>query len=456
MKQRQIRWLIGISLLAMTLLLGIQYFLVQRTFAYDNAQLNQQLITEIQDILEPFNPTNDRLNSIFLTLEALAIDYKSREAYTGQAFIEETLDSIRSGDLFGEYIREELMDRGINVQFDHATYINFLGLNDQGRQLNTFLYDTIMPQNRIEGGIESFEKAFSVYNFTQSQSDFLIGMDLWIDVSEREAIVFRRMLLVLALAVGSIFGVIVIFWFTLRMLMRQRHEAAMQKDFINNITHEFKTPLATISLASKNLRNPKVQAASSKINSLADLIDRQNTRLQKLMDQAMDTNMAEKGIDLNLEIVDANAFIAQVVEDFKIKVADSNTIVHIALSNENATIAIDLFHFTTVLNNLLDNAVKYSSGDAQISIQTTVNANALTVAIADQGIGIDLNKDKAIFEKFYRVSQGNVHNVKGLGLGLFYVKKIVEAHQGRIRVDSQLGEGTTFTIALPVAVNARP
>lgn len=451
MNRPQIRLLVACSLIAVLLLIAIQWFLVQRTFAFENQQFEKELVMEVADILEPYNATEGKLDSLYQTTRMLAETYKLKEKYTGQAFIDETVATLKQPDIFGDFVKKELANRDKNIAFKHATVINFLGLNENGQPLNTFLFDTIMLKHQIEGDLNNLTDAFRVQSFTHSENDFLIGLTMLVDVNDQQAIVLKRMVTVLSLAGLSIFAVIGIFLFTLRTLIRQKREGDLQKDFINNITHEFKTPLATISLASKNLKNPKVQSASKKIDSLADLIERQNTRLQKLIDQAMDSSMADRGLILKTEAIEIHEFLANRIADFQIKLTNSDAKITTNFVKKEITLPIDTFHFTTMFYNLLDNAIKYSKNTPQIQVLTFIKNKQFILKIEDNGIGMDLKNGVDIFEKFYRVNQGNVHDVKGLGLGLFYVKKIVEAHNGKISVASKLGEGTSFEINFSIA-----
>ena len=448
-KRRQISILIGLSLAAVILLIAIQWYLVQRTFAFEHQQFEEELVTDVAKILEPYNKTEGKLDTIYTTLRTLVEAYKSRENYTGQTFIDETVATLRQADIFGNYVRQKLEQQGNDITFDHATVINYLGLNKNGQPANTFLFDTLILANKIEGSLTDLEEAFQVQSFTHSEKDFLIGLTLLVDVHEQQDIIWNRMLTVLILAGISIMAVIIIFLFTIRSLIRQKREADMQKDFINNITHEFKTPMATISLASKNLKNPKVQQSGDKINALSDLIERQNTRLQKLIDQAMNSSMADRGIILQTQPVNLHEFLANRIADFRIKLGDSDATITAEFFDGEPIIALDTFHFTTVIYNLFDNAIKYCETTPHIHVSSQLNDNRVSIKIQDNGIGIDLKNGQSIFEKFYRVPEGNLHHVKGLGLGLFYVKKIVEAHGAEIKVESKLGIGTNFELVFP-------
>ena len=448
MNRLQIQLLVTCSLAVGLLLIAIQWFLVQRTFAFENQQFEEELVTEVTDILEPYNEMEGKLDTIHQVIRTLADTFNQKEKYTGQEFIDKAVSSLQQPDIFGGYIKTELQKRGKDIDFQYATIINFLGINDNGQPSNTFLFDTIMLQHRVEGDLNDLTDAFRVQSFTHSENNFLLGLTILVDVADQQKLVLNRMAVVLSLAALSILAIIGIFLFTLRTLIRQQRAADLQKDFINNITHEFKTPLATISLASKNLKNPKVQIAPAKIDALADLIDRQNTRLQKLIDQAMESSLADKGLILNKEKVKIHEFLANRIADFQIKLGDSEAKITTAFFEGDPVLAIDTFHFTTMIYNLLDNAIKYSIDTPVIRVETSAANNGFILKIIDHGIGIDLKKEGDIFEKFYRVQQGNVHTVKGLGLGLFYVKKIVEAHNGVITVESELNKGTIFTITI--------
>jgi signal transduction histidine kinase len=409
MNRIQIRLLLASSLIAVLLLIAIQWFLVQRTFAFENQQFEEELVTEVADILEPYNATEGKLDSLYKTARTLAETYKLKEKYTGQAFIDETVSTLKQANIFGNFVKKELTNRDKNIDFKHATIINFLGLNKNGLPLNTFLFDTIMLKHQIEGDLTNLKDAFPVQSFTHSENDFLIGMTMLVDVDDQQSIVLKRMTTVLLLAGLSILAVIGIFLFTLRTLIRQKREADLQKDFINNITHEFKTPLATISLASKNLKNPKVQSARKKIDSLANLIERQNMRLQKLIDQAMDSSMADRGLILKTEEINIHEFLANRVADFKIKLSNSDAKIETNFLAQKVILPVDTFHFTTMFYNLLDNAIKYSKNAPRIQVSTFEKNGQFILKIEDNGIGMNLKNGVAIFEKFYRVQQGNLH-----------------------------------------------
>ena len=176
MNRLQIRLLVTCSFAAVLLLIAIQWFLVQRTFAFEDQQFEEELVAEVADILEPYNATEGKLDSLYQLTRQLATTYKNKEKYTGQAFIDETVGTLSQAHIFGNYVKKELKKRDKDIAFKYTTVINFLGLNENGQPLNTFLFDTIMLKHQIEGDLMSLEDAFRVQSFTHSEMDFLIGM----------------------------------------------------------------------------------------------------------------------------------------------------------------------------------------------------------------------------------------------------------------------------------------
>jgi two-component system phosphate regulon sensor histidine kinase PhoR len=235
--------------------------------------------------------------------------------------------------------------------------------------------------------------------------------------------------------------------------MRQKKLSEIKSDFINNMTHEFKTPLATISLAVDALRNEKVMADKEKTSYFTGIIKEENKRMNKQVETILQAALLDKQeVQLNLKVLSAHAMIDSALKNIALPVAEKNGQVEVKLEATKDMILADEVHFTSLINNLLDNAVKYSREMGLLIKVTTSDAgNQLRIRIEDNGIGMSKETLSRIFEKFYRAHTGNLHNVKGFGLGLSYVKTMVEAHKGSIRPESTLGKGTIFTILMPLA-----
>lgn len=246
---------------------------------------------------------------------------------------------------------------------------------------------------------------------------------------------------------------LVTFVFTIYVIFRQKKLTEMKNDFINNMTHEFKTPISTISLAAQMLNDPSLSKSPSMFAHISGIINDETKRLRFQVEKVLQMSMfdRQKAI-LKMKEVDANELIYGVVNTFHLKVEKFNGKIEPDLMADNPFVFVDEMHITNVIFNLMDNAVKYRNPDIdlELKVSTWNEGDKLMIAIQDNGIGIKKEDLKKIFEKFYRVHTGNVHDVKGFGLGLAYVKKIIADHKGTIKAESEFGHGTRFIISLPV------
>lgn len=238
------------------------------------------------------------------------------------------------------------------------------------------------------------------------------------------------------------------FWFLIRTLLRQKTLEEIKSDFTNNITHELKTPIAVAYAANDALLNFNQAEEKTKRDQYLRICQEQLQRLSSLVEQILSMSMERrKTFRLHPEEVNLKELIVSLVEQHQLK-ADKPMQITLEIEPETLTIVVDRTHFNNIISNLIDNAVKYSKERADITIRCRQTEQTVTISIADRGIGIPLDKQKHIFDKFYRVPTGNLHNVKGYGLGLFYVKSMVEKHGGTITVKSEPGKGSIFTITL--------
>ena len=249
---------------------------------------------------------------------------------------------------------------------------------------------------------------------------------------------------------------LVTFIFTIYIVFRQKKLTEMKNDFINNMTHEFKTPISTISLAAQMLKDPAVGKSPTMFQHISGVINDETKRLRFQVEKVLQMSMFDRQkATLKNKELDANELIAGVINTFTLKVERYNGKIESELKATNSAIFADEMHITNVIFNLMDNAVKYKRPDAdlQLTVKTWNEPGKLMISIQDNGIGIKKENLKKIFEKFYRVHTGNLHDVKGFGLGLAYVKKIIMDHKGTIRAESELNVGTKFIIALPLLKN---
>jgi two-component system, OmpR family, phosphate regulon sensor histidine kinase PhoR len=241
------------------------------------------------------------------------------------------------------------------------------------------------------------------------------------------------------------------FAMTVYIIYRQKKLSEIKNDFVNNMTHELKTPISTISLASQMLNDPSIPIESKNISHITGIIVNESKRLGFQVEKVLQMAIFDRGkINLKLKETDIHEFLNGIINNFNVQIKIRNGIIRQDFMAEKAFAAIDEVHFTNLIVNLFDNAVKYCNVEPDITVSTRSRKNTIIISVRDNGIGISRDHQKRIFEKFYRVPTGNIHNVKGFGLGLSYVKLITEAHAGSIMLESEIGKGSVFNISLPL------
>lgn len=244
--------------------------------------------------------------------------------------------------------------------------------------------------------------------------------------------------------------IIFAFSFTTYIILRQRRLSEMKNDFVSTMTHELKTPISTISLASQMLKDNSIAQDLKNIDNISRIIDEESKRLSYQVEKVLQVAIFEKGkIRLKIKEIDINELITSVIKNFELQVASKSGSLKAELEAKNPMIFADEIHITNVVVNLIDNAMKYCRAFPDITVRTESKKKALVFSVIDNGIGIGKEDQKRIFEKFYRVSTGNVHNVKGFGLGLSYVKRIIDEHRWKVKIESELGKYTKFEIYIP-------
>ena len=253
---------------------------------------------------------------------------------------------------------------------------------------------------------------------------------------------------------SSAVNLVVIFFFiyTLFVILKQRRLSEIQRDFINNMTHEFKTPISTIAISAEVLKNPSIINTPERLLNYTTIIQNENNRLRQQVERVLQMARLDKEeIKLKKELLDVHDIINEAVKNISISKTTPDSDFELNLDSPVAQVHADKLHLTNVFFNLLDNAIKYCKGTPRISISTTKLNDLLHITVKDNGIGISPENHRKVFQKFFRVPTGNLHDVKGFGIGLNYVKLVIESHKGRINLASELGKGSTFTLILPVA-----
>jgi two-component system phosphate regulon sensor histidine kinase PhoR len=282
--------------------------------------------------------------------------------------------------------------------------------------------------------------------------DNIISQDIILSVifPERANYVLGSMVWILGGSMLFSLFILATFALSLFFIIRQKKISEMKSDFINNMTHEFKTPIATISLAADTITNPKVINDEKSIRHFIGMIKKENSRMNKKVETILQiASLDKKEIEFRYENVSLHSIIGHAVETIDIQVQQRKGKIDINLGASESVIYGDSEHLTNLVNNLLDNALKYSPESPEISISTRSNQSGVILSVEDKGIGMTKAVQSKIFERFYRQNSGNVHDVKGFGLGLNYARAIIDAHRGNITVFSEPGKGSRFEVFLP-------
>jgi two-component system, OmpR family, phosphate regulon sensor histidine kinase PhoR len=344
--------------------------------------------------------------------------------------------------------------RGFEKKFTPTIVINSLEMIDNDTIIIYHNQDFTNRQSQERGGRNALQEISKskilVSWFGWEDNNYRLFFEYYIDFSDRQKVLLKETSLSFALSVFSIIVVVMIFMVTYRNLREEQRLSNLKTDFINNMTHELKTPLSTITVAGKTLELEQIRKNDEKILETARLIGKQSVHLNQLINMILEISMWERTqFQLDKKKVDIEEVINDISECFRSGCGNCASI-KTRYNFNGAKVDIDIVYFTTMINNLLSNAVKYSEKDPEISIEGFTTENSVIIAITDNGIGISKTDQKHIFDKFYRASTGNIHKFKGLGLGLYYVKRIAQAHGGDVTVNSRQGKGSTFTIALSI------
>lgn len=388
----------------------------------------------------------------------------SKELYNSNSVkIPKQLQGLNLKDnIFGNVLKPRL----VSHQFSLSEVKEMIDVALKREEIKKIQYEFAIIDNKNESEMftKDFEKIFLdsvnrkrfVFNISETGTAYEgLGLTqrLEILVPDFENQVWGSLLWIL---IGSgLFTVIIFtaFYVTVRTLFNQKKLSEIKSDFINNMTHEFKTPLATISLAVDALRNEKVQADINKINYFSGIIKEENKRMNSQVETILQAALLEKKeLQFKNKKINANIVIATVLDTYALQLSNKQGKCCLELDAQNDNIEVDELHFTNVVSNLIDNAIKYSKENLIIKVKSYNSNTKFYFEVEDNGIGMNKETAKNIFEKFYRAHTGNVHNVKGFGLGMNYVKTVITAMNGDIKVNSTLGKGSTFTVDIPLSI----
>jgi two-component system phosphate regulon sensor histidine kinase PhoR len=372
------------------------------------------------DALEKIRKTNVKIELLNQAYAELA---------EGQQAILDRLDTASVRDM----LRKRLLEKGISEDFelglmnDRSEILPIGGVSDLVRLKNSGVQAKLFPNDIM--GKDNF---------------------LYIFFPEKNTHVIRQVWLPISSSIVFILVIIFCFIYAIRVILRQKALSDTKNDFINNMTHEFKTPLATVSLAVEALQDPDLSTQDKFRTRYLGIIKDENKRLVSQVEKVLQAAALDKNdFKLNIETLDLSELLESTVDHISLQIEKRGGKITFVNKLRNPQIEGDPFHLTHIFNNLMDNANKYSREAPVIRVEAWDDKDQLMVTIQDHGIGMTRDVIKKIFDKFYRVPTGNVHDVKGFGLGLSYVKTMLEAHKGEIHVHSELGKGSTFTINLP-------
>ncbi len=394
-----------------------------------NRQLKEKRISEIRQLLR--NDSIAQVKSSNVTvMQNLVEEYKKVDQPLKDRINPLWIDSL---------LRLEFRNKGINLPFSY--------------EVRTASNDSVI-----------FSKAYGlvgekpVFNADDTYQTPIFAKDVINDPGkimllfpDKNSHILNTMTCLLVISGGLLLILIFCFGYTIFTILRQKKISEMKTDFINNMTHEFKTPVSTIMIASEALKDQEIAQDKARVARLADIIYEENERLGSHIERVLNIARIEKNdFKLDKKPVEVNELIADVLDSMQLKLQKSNAKVDMHLDAEDSVIEADELHFANVIYNLVDNAIKYSREEPQLTISTLNKGNQLIIRVADKGIGMSRDQQTKIFEQFYRVPTGNLHDVKGFGLGLSYVNTIVKRLEGMISVRSEKEKGSEFELKFNV------
>lgn len=410
--------------LALASLLGVvvmQVFWVHNAVQLKEKQFDNSIDIAMKTVLNRILEANTGQTLRQLALNEPCLDEKTN------------ITDVIPPKLLDSLIHSELQCLKVTKGFEYAVYSQ---VNNRFAMGNYEYYKEELLQSAYQQSVEALFKPGS-YFFTMY-------------FPEKTSRVFMQLMGWMLLSALFMLAVVTTFWITIRTVYRQKRWSEMKTDFINNMTHEFKTPISTIAVASEMLLKEEIHHDSERTKKYVRVIMSENNRLQNQVEQVLQSAILEKdGLQMRLKPTDIHRLVQKTIENFQLRIQEANGLLTADLPESNVTILADRHHLANVLANLIDNAIKYSPANPAVKVLCRTQNDELVIEVSDNGIGISKENQQRIFRNLFRVHTGNVHDVKGFGIGLFYVQKIIEIHGGRVEVESELGHGSVFRLFLP-------
>jgi two-component system phosphate regulon sensor histidine kinase PhoR len=419
MRQKQIRLVVLLGAFAIFGIISIQIYFLQNAWNIKEKQFVQSVLIGLRNVAEKMTKFNQS-----------ALPHTNPVRQLSSNYFVVNINSQIDANVLEFYLKAEFDKLNIQSDFEYAIYNCQTDKMEYGKYLT--INGTAKP-NVMTANLPKYDQ-YTYYfgvNFPLLRNTIAGDMTIWL------------------FFIGLLVVAIIFFVYAIFVILQQKRLSEMQKDFINNMTHEFKTPISSINISADVIMNPDIINDPARLYTYGSVIKQENNRLNQQVDKVLQIARIEShSFRLNKVMVDLNTLVLTVAENCK---ANSNRqlVVNTNLSDSVGSFEADELHLTNILFNLLDNASKYSDKEPVITIETLRTDKSIVLSICDNGPGISPEFHHRVFQKFYRIPTGNLHNVKGFGLGLYYVKTICTAHQWKIDLISEPGKGTTFVITIP-------
>jgi two-component system, OmpR family, phosphate regulon sensor histidine kinase PhoR len=421
LNKKFIIFIIIITSFSLAGIVSMQLFWVRNAIRLQEQQLDHRISIALKSVINQLGDENtDSIN-----------EYNSCSPGCG---LQSGIISVVNPQRLDSILKEEFVNLNIDLEYKYGVFRK--------------------PDNKfLMGDYINFEKEIIASTHSTSLSCLMKQECYILSVyfPDEKNYLTRQMIWWLVLSAFFLLIVIISFSYVIMNLFRQKKLSEMKTDFVNNMTHEFKTPIATISLASEMLLKPNVHESADKTVKYANIIYDENSRLKNQVEQVLQIAVLDRGtFKLKKQELQLHYLITEAAENFEMQVKQREGKLTLDLNAKTDTLQADPIHLINIIHNLLDNANKYSPENPDITIRTWNVPKGIMISVEDKGIGISHENQRHVFKKFYRVHTGNIHDVKGFGLGLYYVKTIIEAHDGDISLHSELKKGTRFEIFLPI------
>jgi len=422
MKRNQIRFIVILGAFAIIGITVVQIYWMKKAWNIREKQFNQTIFIGLSAVAEKMSVYNQTILPNENPVNQLSSNY----------FVV-NVNSVIDANILDYYLKTEFDKLNIKTDYEYAIYDchndkmvygNYVQAEGKEKPVKP---TTNMPK------YDEYVYYFGI-NFP-SKTTYLSGdMAIW-------------MIFSVILLVSVIFFVYAIF-----IILQQKRLSELQKDFINNMTHEFKTPISSINISADVISNPDIIKTPERLKNYGAIIKQENNRLNKQVEKVLQIARIEKtGFELKIEEVDLHEIIDNVVSNCNSNNNQNKASITSTIDEDDLTVLADRLHVTNILHNLLDNAIKYSDKQPIIKVSAKKEGKRIVIVIEDNGPGISRDYQKKVFQKFFRIPTGNVHNVKGFGLGLYYVRNICRAHHWEINLESEIGKGSKFKIVIPVS-----